>query len=81
MKSKKPIEKVLGMKCISCAHFSCTEFHDIESRISYGRKTYGGIDFGRCDAIDADDAVGCHLVRHEQNNPECKFMSAGFVIA
>lgn len=79
MPPAKPIEKILGMKCISCAHFSCDKFHDPYSRLAYGRREQGGSNFGYCDAIDAHDAVGCHLVKHEQENPACSFLSAGLV--
>ncbi len=79
MKTTTPIEKLLGMKCISCAHFSCSKFSDINSRLAYGRKNHGGADFGYCDAIDASDAVGGHLVIHERENPMCSFSSAGDV--
>lgn len=80
MNQSKPIEKLLGMKCISCAHFSCDQFGDIASRLAYGRKQYGGFHFGYCDVLDAHDAVGCHLVKDEKHqNHECDFLSAGSI--
>jgi len=76
---KKPIEKILGMKCISCANFTHQDFGDIVSRLWHGWRNQGGQTFGHCAALDCDDAVGCHRVIDEAVNHLCRFVSAGTV--
>lgn len=79
MMNTKPIEKHLGMRCIACLNFSHKAFSTLQERLAYGRREHGGTTFGRCNAIDADDQVGCHSVKHESQNPDCRFVSAGLV--
>lgn len=78
-KIKKPIEKYLGMKCISCKHFTHAAFSDIEGRLAYGRKPAGCGTNGHCEKLDCDDAGRLNLVEYEKSNPLCNFESAGVV--
>ena len=83
---KKPIEKSLGLKCGACKHFSHEKFNDLQSRLNYGMelKKWTGkavVTFGRCEALGANDFLGCNTVKEEKaaHGDGCNFVSAGEV--
>jgi len=58
---ERPVSKVIGKKCGACTNFGHPDIQRF-GRIKATQKHQAGVGltFGRCEALDADDAISAH---------------------